>query len=86
MATKKNTKIEKAAKKVVKQAAKSVARKPTKDEAAVEAMSLHTTRSAKGKNTNVKGANLLSGGRNPSTARKEQKRMSGSSKKAKGKK
>lgn len=75
MATPKKTKIEKASKKVVKEAAKKVARKPTRDEKAVEAMSLHTTRSSKGKNTNVKGANLLSGNRNPKTARKEKKRL-----------
>lgn len=76
MAVAKKTKLQKTADKVVKQAAKKVARRPTKDEKAVEDLSLHTTRSAKGKNTEVKGANLLSGTRNPKTARKEKKRMS----------
>lgn len=83
MAGLKKQKIARAAGKVVKASAKKVARKPTKDEAAVEAMSLHTTRSAKGGNVDVKGLNLLSATRNPSVARKEKKRMS---KKAKGKK
>lgn len=75
MATQKKTKIQKVAAKVVKKVVKKIERKPTKDEKAVEAMSLHTTRSAKGKNTNVKGANLLSGNRNPKTAKKEKKRL-----------
>lgn len=75
MAVQKKTNVQKAAAKVVKKAVKKIERKPTKDEKAVESVSLHTTRSAKGKNTNVKGANLLSGNRNPKVARKEKKRL-----------
>lgn len=75
MAVQKKTGVQKAAAKVVKKTVKKIERNPTKDEKAVESMSLHTTRSAKGKNTNVKGANLLSGNRNPKVARKEKKRL-----------
>ena len=85
MATKK-TKIEKASKKVVKEAVKKVARKPNKDEKAVEKMSLHTQRSNPKGGGKTKGANLLQGNRNPSVAREQYKRLNGKPNKAKAKK